>query len=69
MGFDQVSPVTKARLLRAREVYLDRLHVSRSTFYAMVRAGEFPRPVRITEQCVGWIESAVDEWISSRPAA
>lgn len=55
------------RLLRAREVYDMRLGISRSTFYELVSTGEFPPAVRITRQRVGWKESAVDNWIKSRP--
>ena len=55
------------RLLRARDVYADRLHLSRSAFYDLVRNGDFPPPVRITAQRVGWRESAVDSWVRSRP--
>ncbi|MGO4685798.1 helix-turn-helix transcriptional regulator [Hyphomicrobium sp. 2TAF46] len=54
------------RLLRARAVY-ERLGVGRSTFYALVRSGEFPAPVRISEQAVGWLESNVNAWIQNRP--
>lgn len=55
------------RLLRARQVYEERLRISRSTFYDLVKKGEFPSPVRISAQCVGWRESAVDAFILSRP--
>jgi prophage regulatory protein len=55
------------RLLRAREVYEERLHLSRSTFYNLVREGKFPRPVQITAQRVGWFERSVQAWILSRP--
>lgn len=57
----------KERLLRAREVYEDRLQISRSSFYALVRTGEFARPVQITKQRVGWRQSDVDAFIASRP--
>lgn len=55
------------RLLRAREVYEGRLQISRSSFYALVRAGEFARPVQITKQRVGWLQSDVETFIASRP--
>lgn len=60
---------TSERLLRAREVYEGRLQISRSSFYALVRAGEFARPVQITKQRVGWRQSDVDAFIASRPEA
>ena len=55
------------RLLRAREVYVERLRISRSSFYTLVREGKFPRPVQITARRVGWRESAVEAFIASRP--
>jgi prophage regulatory protein len=54
------------RLLRARDVYA-KLGVSRSTFYDLLRKGEFPAAVRISLKRVGWSEAAVDGWIQSRP--
>lgn len=57
------------RLLRARDIYLERLRISRSAFYEMVRTGEFPRPVQISKGRVGWHECQVDAWIKSRPTA
>jgi len=64
-----LSPEVPLRLLRARDVYLDRLRISRSAFYEMVRAGEFPRPVQISKGRVGWHEGQVDAWIRDRPTA
>jgi prophage regulatory protein len=57
------------RLLPARDVYEDRLRVSKSTFYGLIRSGEFPKPVRISKQRVGWREAAVNEWVRTRSVA
>lgn len=43
--------------------------LSRSSIYAMMDAGEFPRPVRIGKRAVAWPESAVNTWLASRPSA
>ncbi len=44
--------------------------LSRSSIYAMVARGEFPRPVRLTAKAVAWPETAIAEWQASRqPAA
>jgi len=40
--------------------------LSRSTIYAMIAAGEFPRPVRLGKRAVGWRESDIAEWLASR---
>ena len=41
--------------------------LSRTTIYAMMARGDFPRPRRLTGKAVGWPESAVAEWLASRP--
>lgn len=40
---------------------------ARSTLWRMVKAGKFPRPLRLTPRCIGWRESVVDEWIAKLP--
>ena len=57
-----------ARILRMPEV-LSKVGISRSTLYAMVAAGEFPRAVRLTHKTVGWRSTDLDRWIESREAA
>lgn len=49
------------RFLRLNSV-LDRTGLSRATLYRKVRAGTFPKQVRISERCCGWRESEVTEW-------
>lgn len=46
-----------------------RTGLSRSTIYAAVSAGEFPKPVRLTERTIAWVESDVQDWIDARIAA
>lgn len=43
--------------------------LSRSSIYAMMDAGDFPRPVRIGKRAVAWPESVVTAWLSHRPVA
>lgn len=43
--------------------------LSRTTIYDMMKRGEFPRPVKLTEKAVAWPESAIVEWLASRPVA
>jgi len=45
---------------------IEKLGLSRSTLWRMRRAGEFPNPVHISKGRVGYIASAVDEFINSR---
>lgn len=46
----------------------ERTGLSRSAIYAAVKAGTFPKPVRISERAIGWPESAVQAWIDARIA-
>ena len=43
--------------------------LSRSTIYASMEAGEFPRPVRIGRRAVAWRQEDIQEWADSRPIA
>jgi len=53
------------RILRRREVEA-RTGLSRSTLYAQMAEGTFPRPVRLGKRAVGWMESTISEWLESR---
>lgn len=56
------------KLLRARAV-LDRIGISRSRLYDLVRGGKFPPPVSLCGgKLLAWHEAVVDEWIRNRPA-
>ena len=56
------------RILRRPEV--ERVTgLSRTSIYALIAQGRFPRPVKLGRQAVGWRESEIAAWIESRPAA
>lgn len=40
--------------------------LSRSSIYAFVSKGEFPKPIPLGARSVGWLSSEVDGWIKSR---
>jgi prophage regulatory protein len=41
--------------------------LSRSTLYAEIKAGRFPKQVKLTsKRCVGWVANEVDAYIQSR---
>ena len=42
--------------------------LSRSTLYAMIAEGEFPRPIRLGKRAVGWTETEVSDWLDTRKA-
>ena len=59
-------PVAVAdRILRWRDLE-GVVGISRTTVATQEREGHFPRRVKLTDYCVGWRASEVQEWISGR---
>ena len=48
---------------------MDATGLSRSSLYAFVAKGTFPKPVRLGARAVGWKEADVRAWIDSRTVA
>jgi prophage regulatory protein len=63
------SEVDRGRKLLRLSAVLNRTGLSRATTYALMNAGEFPRPVRLSSRAVAWFEDSIDNWIESRPVA
>ncbi|WP_306132235.1 helix-turn-helix transcriptional regulator [Roseivivax marinus] len=38
--------------------------LSRSTIYALMDKGKFPRPVKLGARIVAWPESCIDAWLA-----
>jgi prophage regulatory protein len=53
------------RVLRRRDVEA-LTGLSRATIYRHLRAGTFPRPIRLTDRLVGWLERDIEAWLASR---
>ena len=49
-------------------VVLDRVCMSKTTLYRLIKAGEFPKPILVGRQRVGFLESDIDAWINTRIA-
>ena len=45
------------------------INYSRDHLRRKCRAGEFPKPVRISEHRISWLESEVDTWLVSKKRA
>ena len=43
--------------------------VSRSTIYAMVKAGTFPSPKKLGVRAVAWDKDEVSQWLTTRNRA
>jgi prophage regulatory protein len=54
-------------ILRLPEVR-KRVGLGRSSVYALIQRGEFPRPIRLSQRAVGWCAAEVEQWIAERAA-
>lgn len=53
--------------MRVGEV-LDTVGLGRSALYEAIRAGRFPKPIRLTERANAWPASEVYAWLADRIA-
>lgn len=58
----------QCRYIRRREVE-NLTGLSRSSIYAMMKVGTFPRPVKLSARAVAWSEEDILTWLSERPVA
>jgi prophage regulatory protein len=56
---------SKLSILRLNDV-MKRTGLSRSTIYAYIDKGAFPKPFKIGDRAVGWYEHVIDEWMASK---
>lgn len=42
--------------------------MSQANIYRLVQKGQFPKPIKLSTQSSGWIESEVIAWLESRIA-
>lgn len=54
------------RIIRIREV-VALTGLSRSTIYAAVKSGTFPRQVKLSIRASGWFEAEILKWVQERP--
>ena len=50
-------------------VVISRTGLSRSSIYAKMRIGEFPKSISIGIRAIGWMESEIQQWIADRVKA
>ena len=55
-------------VLRRRQVEA-RTGLGRSSIYALIADGQFPAPIRLSANTVGWLEHEIDAWIAERTKA
>jgi prophage regulatory protein len=65
---DTTAGSTVVTILRRPQVEA-RTGCARSTLYCAMKAGTFPKAVKLGARSVGWLSSEVDEWLAGRIAA
>jgi prophage regulatory protein len=55
----------KENILRLPDVK-ERTGLSKSTIYAYIESGDFPKAISLGIRCKGWVESQIDAWIEAR---
>ena len=56
------------RMLRLADV-VNKVGLSRSSIWKMVREQRFPQPRRLAIRAVRWVDCEIDEWLRSRKSA
>lgn len=56
------------RIIRKRQVR-EVTGLGLSTISAKVANGTFPPPIKLSDKCVGWLFSEVQDWLAARVAA
>ncbi|MDB5762456.1 MAG: AlpA family transcriptional regulator [Herminiimonas sp.] len=61
---DFLKSANEARILRLQQIK-ERTGLSRSTIYALIKAGQFNAPISLGRRAVGWLESDVSDFIEA----
>ena len=48
-----------AKIILRLPAVKQRTGLGRSTIYSRIALGKFPRPIRLSERCVGWLEDEI----------
>jgi prophage regulatory protein len=62
MATEQTTTILRLPELRKR------IGLGRSSIYALVKRGQFPRPIHLSARAVGWSQAEVEQWIAERAA-
>ena len=54
-------------LLRIKAVK-EKTGLKHATLYKLISDGKFPKPIKLSERCVGWLLSEVEKFIQDRIA-
>ena len=54
------------RVIRLPET-IARVGLGRSAIYLGIARGKFPRPIKLGERAIGFLEEEIEEWLRARP--
>ena len=57
--------MVQRRILRRRDVE-QLTGLGKPSLYRLIRAGAFPRPVKLGSRMSGWLSGEVEEWVEAR---
>ncbi len=57
------------RLIRMSEMKAHGVPFSRASIYRLIRAGEFPAPIKLGEHTSAWLVSEIEAWKHAKIAA
>ena len=60
-----VRPSAEPRILRLTDVF-ERVGLSRSSAWRMVKEERFPAPRRLSTKAIGWLDREIDDWLKAR---
>jgi prophage regulatory protein len=51
--------------LREKDV-LQKVGISKSQLWRLIKRGDFPKPIKISERCNAWSARRIDAWLSEK---
>jgi prophage regulatory protein len=61
---DKSQKGTERRLLRLKQIIPDKIPISKSSWWAGVKTGKYPKPMKLGERTTVWRESEIDAIIA-----
>ena len=58
-----------AQTIRRRPHVEAQTGLPKSSLYALIAKGDFPKPIKIGARAVGWLDADVNDWIEKQVAA
>lgn len=65
----QSNTMPNSALLRERDVLRAYLPVSKSTLWAMVGRGDFPKPIKVSAGITAWRLTDIEAWLNGHGVA